>query len=496
MMADAGARRVLYASVNVGAAAAIAIAALVGPAHEPRALYLILLTALCSTPLLFLEKLNGRYALLAIFCAAYYFYYGAADIATLFGAEPLLAETGLLDQVEAGVLLGAALVITGYRVSVGGQPRPQGAARDWAPAAIVAVGVLFWSVGTATVWYWQVKVQWNALTLNRNFDDTVMLLLTAGRMLQPLGTIMLAYVLFVTRNRWLLALVMAMLVVQVLVGFIGDSKETALRGLIIVIMGAFLVRGTVPKGWLVAAALFAALVFPVFQAYRSEVMGVRNMSRASAASDIGRSIALAWSAQEKIQHGFRDEYRAQSFVQRAALKPNLAMFVTKTGRDAKFQEGYTLSLFFTAFVPRMYWPDKPDTSVGQLVNREFRVSEDRDTYISATHLGEFYWNYGWPGVVVGMFAIGLLLGFINRRCDLSERRTLTRLLVLITAIYACIVRFEASIALEYTVFVRSLLIIWLLHLLFARRASAGPQATAAAGTPAWPGRIAAPQLLR
>jgi hypothetical protein len=492
----ASTRRAIYVVFNLLAALCIITLAAMGPAASPRVLYLILLLAICTSPLLFMRELNGRFALLAVFYAVYLIFYAVPDIDILLGGAPMLAESGLLSDAEFGVLLGALLVLAGYLAVSGSTPAPQvSQARDWAPSAIVILGFAFWSIGTATTWYWQVHVLANALTMNKGIGNFPLLLLTAGRMLQPLGIIMLAYAMFITRSRWLLGLVIVMLAAQILVGFIGDSKETALRGLIIVIMAAFLLTGRPPKGWLAAAVVFAALVFPVFQAYRSEVMGVRGMSRAGAASDIVHSIQLAWSAREKVAHGYREEYRAQSFVQRAALKPNLALLIAKTGDVAPFQNGHTLSLFFTAFVPRYWWNDKPDTSVGQLMNREFKVSEDRDTYISATHIGELYWNFGWPGIVVGMFALGALLGFINRRCDLSQQRSLTRLLILVTTIYACIVRFEASIALEYVVFVRSLFIIGVLHLIFARRAGSS-QPAFAVREPADVYRIPAPQLMR
>ncbi len=184
-----------------------------------------------------------------------------------------------------------------------------------------------------------------------------------------------------------------------------------------------------------------------------------------------------------------------TFIERSALKPTMEMFIEQTGTMAEFQHGYTLYLYFTGFVPRFIWPDKPDSSVGKIVNRDYHVSENPDTYISATHLGEFYWNFGWPGIVAGMLVFGALLGFINGRCDLSEKRTLTRLLVLITTIYATIVRFEGSIALEYIVLTRSLLIIWVLHLLFARIPVAGVGRRADESPEPHP-LIHAPQLLR
>lgn len=489
-------RRGAWVALNILFSLAVLFVSFTSPAASPRTLYLCLLMALCSSPLLWMDQLNGRFTLLTTFLAAFFVYYGAADTFGLLSGAVTTTSRGVLSVSEIAILLGASLAVLGYHVAlamaarrVTGKP-----VRDWPMKLIVTAGLVFWGSGTLTDWYWQLNFTQNNAFAGR--DSTVMLALVFARMLQPIGTIMLGYALVVTRSRPLLLLVLVLLGLQMLVGFIGNTKEIAMRGLIIVAMAAFLVRGRVPKGWLAGGLVFVVFAFPIFQAYRAEVIGVRGMTRAAAAQDIGRSIALALSARDKVESGHREDYRVPGFLERSALKPTMEMMIAQTGQGVEYQRGYTLALYFTGFIPRLIWPNKPDSSVGKLVNREFRVSEDPDTYISATHLGEFYWNFGWPGVVIGMFAFGFLLGFINARCDLSERATLTRLLVLITTIYATIVRFEGSFALEYIVFTRSMVIIGVLHLLFARRPVDAPAGEGAGEVRPVVPLIAAPQLLR
>ncbi len=65
-----------------------------------------------------------------------------------------------------------------------------------------------------------------------------------------------------------------------------------------------------PKGWLLAGFAFVVLAFPVFQAYRAEVIGIRGISRAAAAQDIGRSIKLAMGAKQKVQTTYSEDYQA------------------------------------------------------------------------------------------------------------------------------------------------------------------------------------------
>jgi hypothetical protein len=238
----------------------------------------------------------------------------------------------------------------------------------------------------------------------------------------------------------------------------------------------------------------------VFQAYRTEVLGTRGLARAQAAEQIGKNLSIALQSRRSLM-GEEAIYGARSALVRVNLKGNLEVILERVGADrVAFQRGHTLGLFFTAFVPRVLWPTKPDTSVGQLFNRELHISEFRDVYISATHLGELYWNFGWAGIVLGMPLIGLLLGFIGSRCDLSRQRSISRFLIVIVSVYFLCLRFEGSIALEYVQWVRSVVVIVLLHLLFARRISspaAAPQERAATmQIAAAPRAPAFPNLLR
>lgn len=492
-------RAPLYLTLNAAFVVLVSVLSVAGPASNPRALYLCLLMALCSSPLLWLQRFNGRYVLLGIFLAAFFVFYGASDIGTLLGEPPGTGSQGILSAPEFAILLGAALAIVGYHVALTLFRRqdPTANARDWPAHLIVVAGVTLWAVGTSAIWIWQVRYQVTAVTFNKEFGDGTLLMLIAARMLQPLGTIMLAYALLQTRSKAVLMLVLGTIAAQMVVGFIGDSKETAMRSVIILIMAGVLLEGKLPKAWFALGVAFVTLAFPLYQGYRAEVIAMRGMSRSDAAADIGRSLDLALKGKDRVERrGTTADYRMPSFLQRSALKPTIELLIAKTGSEARYQNGYTLGLFFSGFVPRFIWPDKPNSSVGQLMNQEFQVSEDSRTYISATHLGEFYWNFGWPGIVVGMLSFGFMLGFVNSKCDLSERRTLTRLLVLVTVIYATIVRFEGSIALEYIVLVRSLAIIWIMHMLFAKVRVGEALATPAALEPRPSGAIYAPQLMR
>ncbi len=167
------------------------------------------------------------------------------------------------------------------------------------------------------------------------------------------------------------------------------------------------------------------------------------------------------------------------------MKPAIELIEKRVGDDIAYRGGDTIALLAGAFVPRFVWKDKPDAAVGQLFNREFKLSLDRNTYASVTHLGELYWNFGWLGVLLGAPIIGVILGTFGGRFALSDHRSLTRFLIVSTTLYLLAARFESGIAMTYTVWIRSVLAILVLHLFFAWRTvpRASPASTALAHAP-------------
>src|SRR5271163_1368130 len=111
----------LYFLLNAAFVLLAAVGYAEGGFPDPRLLYLILLFALCSTPIIDLDGLNGRYALLALFMLVYFVTFGVGDLTNLLtggdlpGSSPLQPSSGLLDKAETVILVGGILFVLGYR---------------------------------------------------------------------------------------------------------------------------------------------------------------------------------------------------------------------------------------------------------------------------------------------------------------------------------------------------------------------------------------------
>jgi hypothetical protein len=466
-----------------------------GGASVVGAMYTVVLFALCSSPLLLLKQLNGRYALLAMFMAIYFVFYGMIDLISLLkDADALAPRSDSLTSGEIGILTGAVLVLLSYWVAARmAEPRVMPSA-DFSPRTLAIVGTALWLIGSVAFTYFQVFVLTDKSNVAgarglASMGQTQTFFVLLANLLQPLGVLLLAYGYARRRAISWTVLIIAVVLIQVCMGFLADIKSEALLAGIIVIVTKTLVDNRLPKLWLTGAALFVIVAFPIFVAYRAEITGQRGLSRTQAAMEIGKVLDIVLGATEKAENSHRE--MGPSFLERSSLKSNVELAFEKTGVDVPFQDGRTLMDLPFAFIPRIIWPDKPTVPAGQVFNHEFYHGTD-DTFISPSHLGELYWNFGWPGVLVGMATIGTLLGVIGARTNLARGLSLTRLLVLVVTIKGVCMGFEGSIAIAYVVWLRSLAAVAVLHLIFAR-AAPGPVAAGAADSRA---PALAPQSVR
>lgn len=477
-------RAFLYALVNLlFIVAAIAAFGVTGGAGV-HLVYVIALFALCTTPIFEARAVNGPYSLLVLFSLDYFIMYGALDVQHLFfGSEaPLPPSQSALSPAEGVILVGAALVQVCYRLACRWAARRSSPApKDWTEPMLVLVGITLWIVCTRLSWEFTVHIISSATNeaVKRGLESLhplqVMIFMLA-RMTQPLAILILAYAQCRYRRPYMTALVVALVIFQLYFGFVIDFKTEALIGGVLVVLTHLLVKGRVPMAWVALMLAIIAVGFPILQANRV-VRDERAANSQKVSQDVFAAFKQALEAKKRVNTG---EERAQTALERLTLKGSVEVIVYGTGRYAPFQHGYTLTPLITTFIPRILWSDKPSIPTGQIMNRTFHLSESPDTYISPSHLGELYWNFGWAGVVVGMALIGLLLGFIGGRFNLAQAATVTRILVILITVRFLILAAEGEFATQYVSWMRSMLGIGLLHLLFARKAQPSAATPAAA----------------
>ena len=461
-------KRILFYVIN------IAIVTLVGTAMMTNShagmgdgLFVIALTMLCTLPLLFIRSYRGKYSLMIVLLAYYYGSFAAKDLVALASNKPMAgpAPDAFLSGGEIAILLGAVCFILGY-VSVARLYPERGPgilSRDWSPAVMLAAGTVIWAIGfyVTTTWQFGIADRYSNVTLSQSIGGFVSLL----RMLHPLGSLILIYLFLTSRSKPALFVLVITMLADVVLGFLGDSKEIAVRAPILYLFSAVLLRERLPLAQGIAFLLITSILFSVFSAYRGEVHS-RHESRDHALSRIDSrlgSIAGSDSLGERFSGGL--EY----FTDRISLKIFVELIVERSGKDVEFLNGYTIEPLLYAFIPRLIAPDKTDSSMAGLVfNQKFHISAAPETYISMSQVGELYWNFGWPGLIVGMFAIGAVMAAVASAVRLDTRCSLPRYLLLLLTIYLLCLRFEGALAGTYTIWMRAAVLLFLIHLVMPK----------------------------
>lgn len=134
----------------------------------------------------------------------------------------------------------------------------------------------------------------------------------------------------------------------------------------------------------------------------------------------------------------------------------------RTPDEVPYWQGDTYRSLVGSFVPRLLWPDKPVKALGQEFGHRYHYLADSDhtTSINLPVLVEFYINFSTPGVLLGMFALGMLLRAIEDRLNRPGQTLLIS--VAATPLLARILVMECDLSLSFGGLPMQLATLWLI----------------------------------
>jgi len=112
-------------------------------------------------------------------------------------------------------------------------------------------------------------------------------------------------------------------------------------------------------------------------------------------------------------------------------------FLVQDTKAFGFKRGETMDYLLYAFIPRIFWPEKPNVSRGAWYTAYLGGADSEATATSGSALtapGELYWNFGLPGLVIGMAVLGWLIGrLLWQTAGADPRTNPVRMLAMLTA---------------------------------------------------------------
>lgn len=202
-------------------------------------------------------------------------------------------------------------------------------------------------------------------------------------------------------------LIMLLLPPTMAITFFTGSKKFFLAPLAMIAMSYIVTTRRVALSWIAGGIVAISLIYPVAQFYREYVQRGNPLSFAQVLRDPSRALnsLSAFVTQVDASDYLFSGIRATS--SRLSALGILSVVMRETPERVPYQHGRTISLAFIAWIPRIVWPGKPETSIGRWVTEHYSATPGSTSSTGPSWIGELYFNFGWAGIVLGMLFLGV-----------------------------------------------------------------------------------------
>ena len=219
---------------------------------------------------------------------------------------------------------------------------------------------------------------------------------------------------------------------ELLWGLISGSKGMFLQNFIVLALVSSFVQRRLNLRWLVLPFFVLVLFYPVSNAYRSIVRGrgAVEVTSFEGAAEAGR-LALRELASPGANPGYNWRDGLNSTLQRMDLLTCVAQALVLGPQESSMVKGdaqwWMLPIY--PFIPRFLWRSKPTLDEGGrftlALREEFGDPAKAGSSTAITYPGDLYLRFGLPGILVGMFVLGVVAQwFTNRMNGTAEPRDL------------------------------------------------------------------------
>jgi hypothetical protein len=180
-------------------------------------------------------------------------------------------------------------------------------------------------------------------------------------------------------------------------------------------------------------AIYFGLIAPVLTAVRFDPL-----ERESAVERIATTLERWLAGQVELGQGNFYAQQIDMLLMRQ-FDPAPVAYLAGEVQIFGFQHGETMQYARYAFIPRILWPNKPEVARGAwfATYSGFAESPEESTMsLGITATGELYWNFGVPGVILGMLLMGTMVGVLWRIAGNDPRGEILRMLLYVIVVLA------------------------------------------------------------
>lgn len=205
------------------------------------------------------------------------------------------------------------------------------------------------------------------------------------------------------------------LAVSFITGLLSGLLENALIPLVLVALVYWHVRRRLPWRWLIIGAALYLILNPAKFAYRSVVWYGATQTTATERVSLWSDLASESAAGLFNRSGTSvAESTLYGSLARFDLVHKFAYVYHLTPSYIPYYHGQTYGYFVYAWIPRIFWPDKPSANVNEQIDVDYMLKQaGSSTSIGIGQLPEAYINFGLIGIVLVMGIQGFVFALLD-----------------------------------------------------------------------------------
>lgn len=188
--------------------------------------------------------------------------------------------------------------------------------------------------------------------------------------------------------------------------FLSGSKTALLSPPAVVAVAYIVVKRRIAIRWVVVAVVAVIVIYPIAEFQRRVILRDNTKGAAYALRRPGEMISRISNYAGSYEFGDYLKSGVQATSRRSDGLGILSAILRDCPSKVPFQGGWTIGYIALSYVPRIVWADKPDMTTGQWVTDHFGGGPHIRSSTAPTWMGELYFNFGWPGIVIGMLFMG------------------------------------------------------------------------------------------